>query len=86
MNGQGLKAVAFQISPVGPCIALKFSGELLGVTHSAKILGKLAHRDPGYVGGTQRFTIEILQNHQTHALGDPDKLSRKFECDTRCYG
>ena len=34
MNGQGLKAVAFQISSVGPCIALKLSGELLGVTHS----------------------------------------------------
>ena len=29
MNGQGLKAMAFQISLVGPCITLKFSGELL---------------------------------------------------------
>ena len=34
MNGHGLKTVAFQISHVGLCIMLKFSGELLGVIHS----------------------------------------------------
>ena len=34
MNGERVKAVALQISLVGPRIALKSSGELMGVIHS----------------------------------------------------